>query len=85
LVTPSPILNLTNLLDNKLKLIFIKNLELTQMEMLHVGSCSNTTNLVNGVGIVSVALGALLITTTGLALFPIGAFARLYSIRNCID
>jgi hypothetical protein len=74
------------LLGNKLKLIFIKNLELTQMEMLHVGSCSNTTNIVNGVGIVSAALGTLLITTTGgLALFAIGAFAGLHSIGNCID
>jgi hypothetical protein len=74
------------LLGNKLKLIFIENLELTQMEMLYSGSCSNTTNVVNGIGIVSVALGALLITTTGgLALFAIGAFAGLYSIGNCID
>jgi hypothetical protein len=40
LVTPSPILNLTNLLGINLKLIFMKNLELTQMEMLHGGGCS---------------------------------------------
>jgi len=36
-VMPSPILNLTNLLGSKLKLIFMKNLELTQMEHLSGG------------------------------------------------
>lgn len=73
------------MLGINLKLIFMKNLELTQMENLN-GGCSNTIDVINGVGIASTALGALLVTTTGgLALFAIGAFAGLYSIENCID
>jgi hypothetical protein len=39
----------------------MKNLNLTQMEMFLSGSYSNTGNVVNGVSIVSVALGGLLL------------------------